>query len=189
MESSRPWRGALVILCVALEACAGSSAGAPRNSEEESAHFDPDILLRYARHIQDYTNAMLLCGSPAARDWEEAKHQFELLQPFLVFQDDPGLIRQFRAGSETARRELARRGVMLQAVLTLSGPFNRAKWEEARKTLMDSGEAGQALLCTTLLQMLLNVQNQGIWANIRFALVESGAMALETTIGLTRELV
>src|SRR5204863_1236367 len=99
------------------------------------------------------------------------------------------LIKQFKAGSETARKELARRGVMLRSMLIFgSGPYDRAKWEEARRTLMDSGEAGQVLLVTKLLRMLLNGQNQELWPHIRFTLVECGPVAAETTAGLARQL-
>src|SRR5207249_3405866 len=58
----------------------------------------------------------------------------------------------------------------------------------ARKTLIGAGEPGQVLLCTTLLGMLLNGQNMAIFPQIRFALAESGTFALETTVGLAREL-
>src|SRR6185295_12951246 len=56
------------------------------------------------------------------------------------------------------------------------------------KTLLSSGDAGQNLLCTTLLGMLLNGQNITLFPQIRSTLVDSGAMALETTVGLAKEL-
>jgi hypothetical protein len=132
---------------------------------------------------------MLLCGSIQASDWETAKRQFELLQPFFVFREDPELIRNFRGGSESARKELARRGVLLRSMLVFgSGSYDREKWSEARRTLMDAGEPGQFLLVTTLLKLLLNGQNQEIWPHIRFTLCESGKLALDTSAGLAREL-
>src|SRR4029079_4819117 len=149
---------------------------------------DLDILKRNSRNLQAYIDAMLLAGSTQPGDWAESKKQFELVPPFFVFQEDPELIRQFRAGSDTARRELARRGVLLRSVQVLSSGYDRGKWEEARKTLVDAGEPGQVLLCTTLLGMLLNGQNIQIFPQIRFALAESGPFALETTAGLAKEL-
>lgn len=186
MKSSTTFRAAIAGLALALSACADPAA-APK-PKDDSAMLDADAMRRYSKDLQQYADAMLLCGSTSAADWEEAKHQFEALLPFFVFQEDPELIRQFRGGSDAARKELARRGVILRSALVLSGAFDRAKWEEARKTLMASGEAGQVLLSTTLLKLLLNGQNQEIWPHIRFMLVESGSIAMDTTIGLAREL-
>lgn len=182
-------RGATLILLAALSACAGSSSPAPAASDSELANFNPERVRQYSHALQQYADALLLCGSTNPGDWEEAKRQFDQIGPFLVFKEDPELIRQFRAGQVEARKELARRGVILRSVLIFStGEFNQTKWDEARKILMDSGEAGQVLLCTTLLKLLLNGQNIQIWDHIRFALIESGPVALETTVGLTKEL-
>lgn len=181
-----PQRSVLLALALTLGACQGSAGTAkPKN---DAGNIDPERMREYSRNLQQYIDAMLLCGSTAPRDWEEAKRQFDILNPFLVFQEDPELIRQFRAGSETARKELARRGGVLRSALVFGGPYDRAKWEDARKLLMDSGEGGQVLLATTLLKMLLNMQYQQIWIQVRYTLVESGPMALETTVGLAKEM-
>jgi hypothetical protein len=180
-------RSALLALVLTLGACTGSASRSTPN-KNDPGNIEPETMKQYSRNLQQYIDALLLCGSTSARDWEEAKRQFELLHPFLVFQEDPSLIRQFRAGSEVARMELARRGVVLRSALVFGGAYDRAKWEEARKLLMESGEGGQVLLCTTLLKTLLNVQLQQNWMHVRFALVESGPIALETTVGLTKEL-
>ncbi|HLY74506.1 MAG TPA: HEAT repeat domain-containing protein, partial [Planctomycetota bacterium] len=58
----------------------------------------------------------------------------------------------------------------------------------ARRTLMDAGEPGQFLLVTTLLKLLLTAQNQDLWPHLRFTLCESGKVALDTSIGLAREI-
>jgi hypothetical protein len=179
---------ALLALALTLGACTESGSRSTSN-KNDPGDIDPETMRQYSRNLQQYIDALLLCGSTSALDWEEAKRQFELLQPFLVFQEDPSLIRQFRAGSEVARVELARRGVVLRSALVFGGPYDRAKWDEARKILMDSGEGGQVLLSTTLLKSLLNVQLQANWMHVRFALVESGNIALETTVGLAKELV
>ncbi|HVR83238.1 MAG TPA: hypothetical protein VMU54_02935, partial [Planctomycetota bacterium] len=88
----------------------------------------PDIetIRQHSKNVQLYVDAMLLCGSTQAADWESAKRQFELLQPFFVFKEDPELIRNFRGGSESARRELAHRGVLLRSMLIFaSGSYDR----------------------------------------------------------------
>ena len=182
---------ACLALVLALVACQGGRAESTRDKDGKTPDgIDPEMMKQYSRNLQQYIDAMLLCGSTLAADWEEAKRQFDVLHPFLVFKEDPDLIRQFKAGNEAARKELARRGIILRSVLVFSsGPYDRGKWEDARKILMDSGEAGQVLLSTTLLKLLLNGQNQEMWVHVRFALAESGPVALETTSGLARELV
>jgi hypothetical protein len=181
---------ACLALLLALAACQGGGAESARDRDGKTPDgMDPEIMKQYSRNLQQYIDAMLLCGSTLAADWEEAKRQFDVLHPFLVFKEDPELIRQFKAGNEAARKELARRGSILRSVLVFSAGYDRAKWEDARKVLMDSGEAGQVLLSTTLLKLLLNGQNQEIFVHIRFALVDSGPVALDTTAGLAMELV
>jgi hypothetical protein len=107
----------------------------------------------------------------------------------FVFNEDPDLIRQFRGGSESARKELARRGVLLRSMLVFgNGQYDRTKWDEARRILMDAGEPGQFLLVTTLLKLLVNEQFQDLRPHLRFALCDSGKMALDTSVQLARQL-
>ena len=171
-----------------LTASCSSPRSDPENDPNDPGKVDLEVLKRNSRNLQEYIDAMLLAGSPQPADWAESKKKFDLVHPFFVFQEDPELIRQFRAGSVSARKELGRRGTLLRSVQILSSGYDRLKWEEACKTLMDAGEPGQVLLCTTLLGMLLNVQNIQIFPQIRFALAESGTFALETTVGLAKEL-
>lgn len=179
-----------LILLLAIGGCqpAGPRPDPADKGENDPDNIDPEVMRQYSRNLQQYIDAMLLCGSTLAADWEEAKRRFDVLHPFLVFKEDPDLIREFKAGSATARKELARRGTILRSVLVFGSGYDRAKWEDARKVLLDSGEAGQVLLATTLLKMLLNGQNQEIWMHVRFALADSGPVALETTAGLAKEL-
>ena len=178
-------RRAPLVLLIALGACASS---APKDEQKDSAKVDLETIKANSRNLKTYIDAMLLAGSTQPGDWAEAKKQFDLVHPFFVFQEDPALIRQFKAGSDMARKELGRRGMMLRSVQVLGTGYDRGKWEEARKILIEAGEPGQVLLCTTLLGMLLNTQNMQIFPQIRFALVESGTFALDTTIGLAKEL-
>lgn len=188
MGQSMRGRVLLLILSLPLAACETTSGGPSKGKPADEAKIDGTRLVQYSKNIQEYIDAMLLCGSTIPSDWEEAKRRFDLLHPFFVFKEDPELIRDFKGGSAAARQELARRGVVLRSMLVfVSGPYNRAKWDDARKALMDSGEAGQVLLCTTLLKMLLNGQNQELWPHVRFTLAESGPMALETTAGVAKE--
>ncbi len=182
-------RAAPALLLLALAACPAPQQDAGPEARGDTRPPDYEQFKAHARNLQLYIDAMLLCGSTQARDWEEAKRQFELLQPLFIFKEDPDLIREFRAGSVSARQELARRGVILRSMLVFgNGTYDRGKWEEARKTLMEAGEAGQVLLVTTLLKQLLNGQNQDIWPHIRYTLGECGKIGLETSSGLAREL-
>jgi hypothetical protein len=188
MGQSMRGRVLLLILLLPLGACATSPSGSSKSKAADDPKVDPQRLVQYSKNLQEYIDAMLLCGSTLPADWEEAKRRFDLLHPFFVFKEDPDLVREMKVGSASARQELARRGVMLRAMLVfVSGAYNRQKWDDARKTLMDAGEAGQVLLCTTLLKILLNGQTQELWPHVRFTLVESGPMALETTVGLAKE--
>lgn len=181
-------RTCIAALLLALAAACSAPDGEKPSAKDDGPRIDPETVREYSRNLQQYIDAMLLCGSTQPADWAEAKKQFDILHPFIVFKEDPDLIRAFKGGSELARKELARRGVMLQAVMVFTSGYDKVKWDEARKILMDGGEAGQFLLCTTLLKMLLNGQNTQIFHHVRFALVESGPVALETAIGLAKEL-
>lgn len=177
----------VVLLLLVLAACADPAL--PEAPKKDLPPPDLQALQQQSKNLQEYIDAMLLCGSTEPADWETAKRKFEKLQPLFVFNEDPELIRLFRTGSESARKELARRGILLRSMLVFgSGPYDRDKWDEARRTLMDAGEPGQFLLVTTLLKMLLNGQNQDIWPHLRFTLCESGKVALETSAGLAREI-
>jgi hypothetical protein len=142
------------------------------------------LIQVYSKTYQQYVDALILCGSALTKDWEDARRQLEVLHPFHVFDDDPAIIRSFRGGSEAARKELAARGVILRTLQTFGQPYDRAKWEEARGILMRAGPAAQHLLVRTLFSALMNGQYRKDWENIRYHLVETGPMALETATAL-----
>jgi hypothetical protein len=182
-------RRAIPFLLLLLPSACAEPSARPEASKKDLPPPDLQAIQQQSRNLQEYIDAMLLCGSTEPADWESAKQKFDKLQPLFVFNEDPELIRQFRTGSETARKELNRRGILLRAMLVFgSGTYDRAKWDEARRTLMDAGEPGQFMLVTTLLKLLLNGQNQEIWPHLRFTLCESGKVALETSAGLAREI-
>src|ERR1700716_3940412 len=134
MGMSMPLRCLPLVLLLGLVAC--STSGSNSSKEKDDPKIDPNRVRLYSKNLQQYTDAMLLCGSTQPGDWAEAKKQFDLLHPFVVDREDPDLIRQFKEGSESARKELARRGVILRSVLVFCNTIDRAKWEDARKTLM-----------------------------------------------------
>lgn len=140
------------------------------------------------RQLREYVDALLLCGSAVPSDWKEARQRLDVMHPFHVFKEDPKLIEGLRRGDEASRRELARRGGLLRAMMVFSGKPERARWDEARKTLLAAGEAGEALLTTTLLQLLIDGAARDNWEALRYQIVETGKPALETTVALAREL-
>lgn len=146
------------------------------------------LAKRFVDSLKQYVDALLLCGSVDASDWEQARKKLELLGPFFVFTEDPDLIRRFRAGDEAARRELARRGQILRALGIFREHYDRDRWEEARKTLVEAGEPGQILLAVSLLQILMDGQYQPVWIHARYQLVAAGKVALDTAVGLARRL-
>lgn len=144
---------------------------------------------RFVSSLKQYIDALLLAGSLQPSDWEESRKKLTQLGPFFVFNEDPALVRRFREGDDAARRELARRGQILHAITVFSQGYDRDKWEQARKTLVEAGEPGKVLLAVTLLQLLLNGQNQSVWIHLRYQLVAAGPVSLETAIGLSERLI
>jgi hypothetical protein len=137
--------------------------------------------------LQQFIDALLLCGSPFQRDWDEAQRRLGAIHPFHVFRGDLELIGSLRGGSEAARRELGRRGTMLASLMVFSQPYDKRKWDDARRTLLAIGEGGAERMADTLLMILLNGQYQESWVHARFALVESGEPALLATVEVMRE--
>ena len=136
--------------------------------------------------LREYIDALVMCGSAAPSDWLEAQRRLDTLHPFHVFKEDPGLIASMRRGDGKARAELARRGGLLRAMLVFAGKHDRPKWDAARKTLLAGGEAGEALLTTTLLQLLIDGAARDNWEHLRSQLVETGRPALDTAVLLAR---
>lgn len=209
MRASKAARPVLasVVLAAAFAGCAdpsGARSPGRASREKELGPLDLEIVRAASEKHRRYVEALLLCGSSAPADWNRARRALEVLHPYHVFQEDPELIRAFRAGDEGARRELGRRGKILQALSVLWGRYDKDAWDEARRVLLEEGEPGQVLLATTLLQRLLSEQfrveevpdprNPGlrqvrdVSVHLRYQIVESGPVALETAIALAEAL-
>jgi hypothetical protein len=149
---------------------------------------DLELMRQLGKTHEQYVGALLKCGLATPADWIEARKTLELLHPYHVFDEDPELIQRFRNGDDQARLELGRRGAVLNALLVFPRGYDRKKWEDARKTLVDSGQPGQILLATTLIEILMNGQFQDDWDHVRATLVEIGPVASETVLSWAREL-
>ncbi len=178
-------RALLLGALAALASCAPRSGG---DDDPGPARVDPEIVRSFSKRLQQYINALLLCGSTLPLDWDKARRELELIQPFSVFDEDRELIRQFRGGSDAARLELARRGRVLNAITAFWEPYDKYRWESAQKALLAEGDVGRHLLVKSLFNLLLNGQYRHIWVNVRYGLVEAGPMALETARELGRAL-
>jgi hypothetical protein len=186
-------RRIVAALLAGLAACASPTSNTPPPppllpADQSAATMAVELTRISIRQLRDYTDALLLCGSAVPSDWAEGRKRLDIMHPFHVFREDPALIEALRKGDAGARKELARRGGMLRAMLTFGEKYERAKWDEARKTLLAAGEAGEALLTTLLLQLLIDAGSRPNWEHLRYQLVESGKPALETTTALARGL-
>src|SRR5688500_4148347 len=148
MPRSDVWLGmrrSAALLLAALAACAPSSSynAAPippiLPPDQGAASMAVEFAKISIKQRREYVDALVLCGSPVPSDWAEARSRLDVMHPFHVFKEDPQLIAGLRRGDEPSRRELARRGGLLRAMLTFSGKHDRAKWDEARKTLLAGG--------------------------------------------------
>jgi len=125
-------------------------------------------------------------------DWREAKVKLEALS-FGYFQEDRDLIEKFRTGtseiSEAARKELGRRGKMLDLILVFAGPYAPATWEQARRELiaLDIEGDARAFLTISLIKILINGHFRDVWPQIRTQLAEVGEIAFETLAEFTRQ--
>ena len=194
-RSFRHGRALLLGALTLLGACAGPADGrragnanpAPDGVSGDERLVEPEILRHYVKQLREYIDALLILNSPNALDWKKGKRTLEILSPFHVFDEDPELIERFRNGSDPARRELGRRGVALHSIMVFYDPFDRKRWEDARKALLALGEPGKVLITRTLIGILLNGQYQNVWVHIRYNLVETGPFALETVVAVANE--
>ncbi|MDP6958545.1 MAG: HEAT repeat domain-containing protein [Planctomycetota bacterium] len=166
-----------------------SCSGSPSKRDSKVNPIDPTVVLHYEKSFTEYVEILLLLGSEKRADREEAAKRLELLS-FAYFPDDPQLIRAFQtstpAESEAARKELVRRGQMLDAIRVFTEPYSRVVWNQARKKIISLGEDSRAFLVDTLLRLLINGTYRKVWTQLRHQLVECGGMALETTAELAR---
>ena len=154
-------RAAPCLLLLALAACPASLDPMGREIGKEAPEPDLEMMRQYSRNLQQYVDAIAalrehagagLGGREAAVRAAPAARRLRGRSPA-----DQGLPRGRRSGPQGAGPP--RRAAPVHAGLR-EGDLHRAKWEEARKALMDAGEPGQVLLATTLLKLLLNGQYQ-----------------------------
>ena len=197
MPRSNVWlvmRRIATVLLAGLAACAPSSNynAAPippvLPPDQGAASMAVEFAKISIKQLREYVDALVLCGSPVPSDWAEARQRLDVMHPFHVFKEDPQLIAGLRRGDEPSRRELARRGGLLRAMLTFSGKHVRAKWDEARKTLLAGGAAGEDLLTSVLLQLLIDGSARDNWEHLRYQLVETGKPALDIATALSKEI-
>lgn len=185
----RLFRAAPALLLSGISLATGC-ATEPPPPEKAPPTLNLETMRQLARVRQQYVDALLLCGSASLRDWEQAKRQLELLPPgYRIFDEDPDLIKRFRAGDEKARTELGRRGRILNDLAVFSKGYDKSAWEKAQKELMEEGLPAQILLATVLVEILINGEFAEDWDHVRTVLVEIGTVGFETIEGWARALI
>ena len=173
------------ILTLGLVAALGACAGAPPKKESSVT---PEMLKPLTDTYREYVASLVALDSIAPLERAEAMKKLEST-PYAYFPDDRELIAKAVAKDEAARKELARRGKMLDGLFVFWGKSDTPKWNDARRRIVALGEDARIVLINTLLRMLLNGQLREQWPAIRFQLVEIGEETLETSIALFETLV
>ncbi|GEM_PF-3132479 len=175
--------GALIF----ASACASSSRPPEARGTKP---IDPGVFVEVSKVFHEYIAALKLLDSPRSSDWEEGRRKLETLK-FAYFAEDRILIEKFRTGTpedrELSRKELARRGKMLELVLVFTRPYAPATWEHARREMMALGEGAPEFLTISLLKILIHGRFREVWSQIRYHLVGIGDTAFETTVELSRK--
>ncbi|HZL73065.1 MAG TPA: HEAT repeat domain-containing protein [Planctomycetota bacterium] len=173
------------LLAAALLAALGACASAPPKKEST---FTAEMLKPLTDAYREYVASLVALDSIAPLERAEAMKKLEGT-PYAYFPDDRELIRRAAARDETARKELARRGKILDGMLVFWGKPDTPKWNDARRRIVALGQDARIVLINNLLRMLLNGQLREHWPAIRFQLVEIGEETLETAVALFDTLV
>ncbi|MBI2931031.1 MAG: HEAT repeat domain-containing protein [Planctomycetes bacterium] len=160
---------------------------APSAESRQMQPLDPQTVSVWKKEFADFAAALLSVGSRNPQDQRRGLEQAAAMAPYQYFEDDQALIRAARAGDEPARKELARRGEVLDAVQTYMRPFDRTRWEGARRRILAQGQDMGAYLSMILVGSLLMGQNRSIYREIRYELAEIGEEALMTVAGVLAE--
>lgn len=180
----------LPALIAVIAACAPVRPDIP----DEPAPIDVEGLRGITKTFREYVKALLLLETPA--EAPRAFLELDKIHPYLVATDErshreggaevPGLIEKAARGDEAARKELVRRGKIYDALQVYHQPFDRFRWDRARRTIseLSVNRDGETYLTMVLCLMLLNGQNREAWPEIRFQLVELGEAALDTVAGV-----
>lgn len=191
-NQSRPPRLGRSLLCGALIWFVAGCGPQQTKPDDGSANpIDPAIFAEYSKLLLDYIDALMMLDSPNPRDWADGKRKIEAMN-FSYFKEDRFYFQQFCEGdavvAENARKELARRGKMLNYVLVFTKGYAPATWEHARTEMLKLGEGAPEFLTISLLKLLRNGRFKLTWPQIRFQLIAVGDVALETSSVLARQL-
>lgn len=168
-------------LVLALAACA------PQPPPERTNAVDPAILQIWKNEFHGFAAALLLLNSPNPADRTRGLDRAAAMAPYQYWSDDQQLIARARAGDAAAAQELARRGEVLDAVQAIRKPYDRLRWESARRRIVSKGDDMAAYLSQILVSSLLLNMNQEIYREIRFELGAIGEEARRTVAGVLAE--
>jgi hypothetical protein len=170
-----------LITLAALLGCAGT----PSSETAEPRPVTPEMLKPLTETYREYVGLLVQLDSPSPRDRSDAMLKLQAT-PYAYFPDDRDLIAKAAGKDDPARRELVRRGRILDALFAFWGRVDLPKWNDARKQIVELGQDARIILVNTLFRMLLNGQLQEQWPQLRFQLIAIGDDAFETAVALFR---
>lgn len=170
-----------ILTLAALLGC----AGAPREETDTPRPVTPEMVKPLTETYREYVGLLVQLDSPSPRDRSDAMKKLQAT-PYGYFPDDRELIAKAAANDEAARREMVRRGRILDSLFAFWGKVDLVKWNDARQRIVALGQDARIILVNTLFRMLLNGQLQEQWPQIRFQLIAIGDDAFETAVALFR---
>jgi hypothetical protein len=165
-----------------LAGCAGTPSeetGLPPQGPQVTSEMLKPLTDAYREYVAD----LVTLNSLVLEERTKALSRLEA-GPYSYFQDDRELINRAAKGDATARKELGRRGIILDSLFAFWGEVDLVKWNDARKRIVALGQDARVVLVNTLLRMLLNGQMRVKWTQIRFQLIEVGDDTFETAVAL-----
>src|SRR5262245_20377990 len=172
-----------ILILSGLAALCGCAAPPPEEPPKQGPVVTPEIVKPLTEAYREFVGALVALDSPSPRERSDAMKKLEVSQ-YGYFPDDRNLIAKAGAGDDAARKELIRRGRILDAMFVFWGNADSATWNDARERIVALGQDAKIILVNTLLRMLLNGQLQNRWSQIRFQLVAIGDESFDTAVAL-----
>jgi hypothetical protein len=176
-------RAAALLVAATLAGCASAPPPAESATAQGGTTVTPEMLKPLTDAYREFVASLLQLDSVMPQDRADALRKLQA-SGYGYFPDDKSLIQKAAAGDDAARRELARRGNLLDAMFVFWGKVDLPKWNDARKRIVALGQDARVILVNTLLRMLLNGHMREQWPQIRFQLIAVGDDAYVTAEAL-----
>ena len=176
-------RLAALLLAVAAAGCASSPPPPESATTQGGATVTPEMLKPLTDAYREFVASLVQLDSVMPQERADAMRKLRSAG-YGYFTDDKELIRKASEGDDASRRELVRRGNLLDAMFVFWGKVDLPKWNDARKRIVALGQDARIILVNTLLRMLLNGHLRDQWPQIRFQLIAIGDDAYVTAEAL-----